>query len=153
MEIFLTLICILLVIYIGYRIMKNQVSFAKVIQMLTPSIVSNGGSINIDESFETIEEYEDCLLMCQMIYNADCEMSITDFSKFEENGLRMVGLQIYYTRPAPYEDYRNDDIILMPNSTLKKVRFKGTDGEGEWIWFPGEDFIDFKKGEDYETSE
>lgn len=41
----------------------------------------------------------------------------------------------------------------MPNSTLKKVRFKGTDGEGEWIWFPGEDFIDFKKGEDYETSE
>ena len=92
MEIFLTLICILLVIYIGYRIMKNQVSFAKVIQMLTPSIVSNGGSINIDESFETIEEYEDCLLMCQMIYNADCEMSITDFSKFEENGLRMVGL-------------------------------------------------------------
>jgi hypothetical protein len=41
----------------------------------------------------------------------------------------------------------------MPNSTLKKVRFKGTSGEGEWIWFPGEDFIDFKKGEDYETSE
>lgn len=150
MEIFLTLICILLVLYIGYRIIKNQVSFAKVIQMLTPSIVNSGGAINVDESFETIEEYDNCLLMCQMIYSSEYEMSITDFSKFEEDGLRIVGLQLYYTRPAPY---RNDDIILMPNSTLKKVRFKGTSGEGEWIWFPGEDFIDFKKGENYETSE
>lgn len=151
MEIFLILICILLVLYIGYRIMKNQVSFATVIQMLTPSIVSGGSSaFNIDESFETVEEYDNCFLICQMIYNAECEMSITDFSKFEEDGLRIVGLQIYYTRPAPYH---NDDIVLMPNSILKKVRFKGTSGEGEWIWFPGEDFIDFKKGEDYETSE
>ena len=81
-----------------------------------------------DNVVEMINNITPCRLLVTGIFNDDVqETSITDFSKFENNGI--VGLTLYYSRQPVTEEEKliNGKTVLFEHAVVYQVG-------GTWLW-------------------
>lgn len=80
-----------------------------------------------DNTFEMISDITPCRLLVTGIFEEGREESITDFSKFESDGI--VGLTLYYSRQPITEEEKLIDgrTVLFEHAVVYQVG-------GTWLW-------------------
>lgn len=120
---------IIIIAIILWQINRNTYSAAWGIGYLY-RLLATGEPVNAN--LIVLEEIKNCTLLVQIFFNCKEELSITDFSLFNENN-RFVGLQIFDTRQ---EEIDTMEPQIFHNVTLRKVIEEGQkEKDAVWLWY------------------